>query len=211
VPYHITHRGNRRQSVFLERGDRLTYKKWLNEYSASCGLAIWAYCLMPNHVHLLVVPETAHSLALTIGRTHGRFAQRQNRRYRWSGHLWANRYYSAPLDEEHAWAAVRYIELNPVRAGLVERAESYEWSSARSHALGRIDDLLSPNGPFPGHVRSWSEWLASAVNQEKLDLLRECTRTGRPAGSPSFVAQLENRLERVLRASRVGRPGKQRN
>ncbi len=208
LAYHVTHRGNRRQNVFLEPGDRQVYKSWLRTYSRRYRLEIWSYCLMTNHVHLVVVPKTSHALALAMGCTQGRFAQWQNQRNQWSGHLWANRYYSTPLDEQHLWAAVRYVELNPVRAGLVERAELYEWSSARCHATAEDDPLLSPERPFPGDVRDWSSWLAADPDPEMVDAVRRNTSTGRPTGSDAFVARLESELDRTLTARRVGRPKK---
>jgi hypothetical protein len=142
--------------------------------------------------------------SLTIGRTHGRYAQLQNRGHDWSGHFWANRFYSTPLDNRHLLAAVKYIELNPVRAGFVERVEEYEWSSARSHALGVEDTLLSSFRPFPSMVGDWSRFLASGLEQETLQKLRENTSTGRPTGSEAFIAVLEARLGRTLACQRRG-------
>ncbi len=210
LAYHVTHRGNRGQDVFFEPRDRTVYKRWLGEYAARYGLEIWAYCLMTNHVHLLVVARTESSLAKTIGRTHGRYASRQNRRHGWTGHLWANRYYSTPLDEAHAWAAVRYVERNPVRAGMVERAEDYPWSSARCHAMGEPDPLLSPQRPFPGGIEDWSSWLAVRVHRKLADAIRKNTLAGRPTGSREFVEALEARLDRTLSTRPRGRKRKGR-
>jgi len=205
LPYHVTHRGNRRQNVFFRPQDRRIYKQWLGEYAERYHLEVWSYCLMDNHVHLLVMARRSDSLAMAIGRTHGRFAQWQNKRNDWSGHLWANRFYSTPLDEEHLWTAVRYVERNPVRAGVVEVAEHYEWSSARCHARNHSDGLLAPSRPFPGTVQHWSDWLAGEPPKEQVEALRKNTSTGRPTGSDGFVAQLEAQLARTLRAQRRGR------
>ena len=205
LPYHVTPRGNRRQDLFFRPQDRRIYKRWLGEYAERYGLEVWSYCLMTNHVHLLVVSKQGDSLAGAIGRTHGRYAQWQNRRYGWSGHLWANRFYSTPLDEEHLWTAVKYVELNPVRSGLVERAEEYEWSSARCHARDYSDDLLAPNRPFPGSVEDWSTWLAGELPEEEVETLRKNTSTGRPTGSDSFIADLEAQLVRTLHLQKRGR------
>ena len=142
-PYHVTHRDNRRGDVFFADEDRDVYRRWLQEYATECDLRIWAYCMMSNHVHLLVVPGRKDSLATAIGRTHMRHARWVNRRQGWTGHLWANRFYSTVPDEPHLWAAVKYLERNPVRAGIVDHAHGYEWSSAPAHALGRKDSLLS--------------------------------------------------------------------
>ena len=205
LPHHVTHRGNRRQDVFFGRSDRRLYLSWLRENSERYGLEVWSYCLMTNHVHLIAVPRAEDSLARAIGRTHGRYAQRQNRRNDWSGHLWANRFYSTPLDEGHLWTAVRYVELNPVRAGLAVHPTDYEWSSAACHAGLRRDDFLAPSRPFPGHVEEWAEWLCQPLRDEQFDALRKNTMTGRPTGSEEFVAMLEARLERSLRAQKTGR------
>ncbi len=161
-PHHVTQRGNYQQNIFKDEEDYRRYKSWLEEYSRKEGLRIWAYCLMTNHVHLLVVPRRKKAMDLAIGRTHMRHARRVNREQGWSGHLWANRFYSTILDETHLWAAVRYIERNPVRAGLVKRAERYGWSSARCHAKGVADTLLSARRPFreAQGIADWSAWLA---------------------------------------------------
>lgn len=108
-PHHITHRGNRGQEIFLTAGDRRQYCEWLGDYSHEHGLHIWAYCLMTNHVHLIAVPRDEQSLQRAIGYTHRRLARFINHRNRWTGHLWANRFYSAPMDPAHLWAAVRYV------------------------------------------------------------------------------------------------------
>lgn len=205
LPYHVTHRGNRRQDVFLHDQDRRRYLRWLGENARRHGLEIWSYCLMTNHVHLLVVAGQVDSLALAIGRTHGRYALWQNRCYGRSGHVWENRFYSAPLDEEHLWTAVRYVECNPVRSGLVRAAEEYEWSSARCHALARRDELLAPSRPFPGPIERWAEWLAADPCDAQIEALRRSTSTGRPCGSESFVARLEGQLDRGLRRGKRGR------
>lgn len=207
LPYHVTHRGNRRQDIFFRSHDYRMYKQWLRENAERYGLEVWSYCLMTNHVHLLVVARHSDSLATAIGRTHGRFAQWQNTRNGWSGHLWANRFYSTPLDEHHLWAAAKYIEQNPVRAEMVECAYHYEWSSARSHARNHPDELLAPSRPFPGWVANWSEWLDHDLPRVQVEALRRNTSTGRPTGSDDFVARLESQLGRTLRARRRGRKG----
>ena len=208
LPYHVTQRGNRRHRTFFENSDRRVYLGWLANYSRKYDLEIWAYCLMSNHVHLLVMGHQGESLARTVGRTHGRYAQWQNRKHQWSGHFWSGRFYSTPLDERHLWAAVKYIELNPVRSGLVEVAEKYPWSSARAHAAGIIDPILSPDSPFPGPVGDWSEWLKTGLDAQALDRIRRNTSTGRPTGSDSFTLQIESHLGRNLHRQKTGRKPK---
>lgn len=204
-PHHVVHRGNRRQPIFFTQQDRDTYLDWLNTYSLRAGLEVWAYCLMTNHVHLLVVGERTDSMAFAIGRTHMRYARHINRRHGWTGHLWANRYHSTVLDETHLWRAVRYVELNPVRAGMVQRAEEYPWSSARTHCSGGDDPILAVDRPFPGPQKDWGSWLAQGLSQNDEDRLRKSTTTGRPCGSDDFILDLEERLGRRLRPQRRGR------
>lgn len=191
VPHHLVQRGNHRSAVFELTSDRKVYQALLRRCAARHGCAIWAYCLMTNHVHLLAVPANEKALARTILAAHMSYAQWFNRRQGTTGHLWSGRYYSAPLDPHHLVAAVRYVELNPVRAGLVERPEDYPWSSARSHGLGYKDPLLAPSRPFPGAIPNWLEWLSQARDPDLEERLRAHTRTGRPCGSTSFVRSLE--------------------
>ena len=206
-PYHVTHRGNRGDPVFFNRNERRRYLQMLYEDGRRWGLRVWGYALMTNHVHLVVVPESQDSLARTIGNVHRRHACCVNLRAGWTGHLWANRFFSTPLDDEHLWAAARYVELNPVRARIVSRAEDYPWSSARAHVYGSGDPLLDVNRPFPGNIPDWGTWLHEGVRDSRTRAIRENTRTGRPTGSDAFVSELERRLGRELRP---GKPGRKR-
>ncbi len=180
-PFHVTHRGNRREPVFFDTDSRLRYVGLLRAYGERFGLRIWAYCLMPNHVHLIVFAERLDSMARAIGIAHRRYSRWVNERREWTGHLWENRFYSTPLDDLHLWVAVRYVELNPVRSGLADRPELYPWSSARAHALGAPDPLLAGGRPFPGLVHDWSAWLLRGMGDPVLDRIRANTSTGRPS------------------------------
>lgn len=211
VPVHLTHRGNRRGPLFFEEVDRDVYRGLLAEAADRAGLELWAYCLMTNHVHLLAMPRRRESLARAIGLAHRRFAQWQNTRRRWSGHLWTNRFFSTPLDEPHLWAAVRHVERNPVRAGLVARAEEWPWSSARAHVVGSADRLLAIDRPFPGEVGDWSDWLTAGEDAQQTERLRRMTRTGRPCGDAAFGARLSAVLGRSLAPRRAGRKPKVRD
>jgi putative transposase len=199
-PYHVTHRGNRGGAVFVQESDYLVYLDMLSSNSVREGLKVWAYCLMPNHVHLIVVGENVNSMARALGNTHRRHAQRLNGHQGWTGHLWANRFYSTPMDERHLWVAVRYVELNPVRAGLVENPTDFRWSSARAHSANAKDGLLAPERPFPGSVEDWTAWLLEGVDNSQLDAIRLNTSTGRPSGSADFARDLEGRIGRSVRA-----------
>jgi putative transposase len=184
--------------VFVDDADRRFYLGLLRHYSERFGLRIWAYCLMGNHVHLVVVALDPDSMAHAIGAAHRRYARRINARGGWTGHLWGNRFYSTAMDEKHLWSAVRYVETNPVRAGIVHRAEEHPWSSARAHALGQEDPLLASDRPFPGTVEDWSGWLSAGVDEEAAETLRRNTSTGRPSGSVSFRRDIERLLGRKL-------------
>lgn len=209
VPYHVTHRGNHRSDVFFTPEDRNIYLALLEKHAKRFEMEIWAYCLMTNHIHLLVVGRREESLARAIGFTHMRYSQGVNKRMGWTGHLWANRFYSTALDGEHLWEAVRYVERNPVRANLVARAEVYPWSSGACHAGLRPDALLSPSRPFRGAVEDWAAWLSRPGDERIADSIRRNTCTGRPSGSDAFIDDLESRLARVLRPLKRGRKPKQ--
>lgn len=208
IPHHVTQRGNRGADVFETDEDRRTYLSFLRKYSAKHGLSIWVYCLMTNHVHLLAAPEHEHSLGRALRDAHTVYAMRFNERSKLSGHVWQGRFYSCPLDERHLWAAVRYVERNPVRARLVERAEDYPWSSAAAHCGLRNDVLLAKQFPPEGIVEDWQEWLRNEEDSATVKTIRRHTGTGRPCGSPSFVAKLEASLGRVLRPQKRGRKRK---
>ena len=143
VPHHVTQRGNRRQPTFFGDADYEMYRALLATSCGRHGVTVWAYCLMPNHVHLILVPAAAPGLRLALGETHQRYTGVVNRRQGWVGHLWQGRFASCALDGSHLVAAVRYVELNPVRAWLAERAEDWPWSSARAHLAGRDDGLVA--------------------------------------------------------------------
>jgi len=203
LPHHVTQRGNRRLPTFFSDEDYATYVELM---AASCdllGVTVWAYCLMPNHVHLIVVPESEDGLRRAIGDAHRRYSRSVNFREGWRGHLWQGRFASYPLDETHALVATRYVELNPVRAGLVERPELWRWSSAAAH-VGHTDDGLCDAAAMADYVDNWIAFLDRWPNEDEVKLLRLHERTGRPLGSERFTIRLEHRLSRVLRPRKRG-------
>ena len=143
IPHHVTQRGNRREAVFFKEADRRIYLEWLGRYAVRHEVQILAWCLMTNHVHLVVVPAEPDGLQSVFKPLHMRYAQHVNREKNWSGHLWQGRFFSSPLDEAYLWSCVRYVERNPVRAGMIERAEEYRWSSARGHCGLAEDGLVT--------------------------------------------------------------------
>ncbi len=178
MAHHVTQRGNRRADVFFADGDRKRYLFLLGHYAARHSMTIWAYCLMSNHVHCIAVPAGADSLACALRDTHQNYAAWLNQRLAESGHLWQGRYYSCALDDAHLWAAVRYVERNPVRLGLVDRAEDWPWSSAACHCGMRRDGLLSPIA-MPWPVADWTEYLRDE-DEAAVAAIREHTASGQP-------------------------------
>jgi len=206
VPHHITQRGNNRQDVFLLAEDRRFYLETLRARCRDHDVALLGYCLMTNHVHLVAVPSHANSLALALGRCHGSYARRFNRRYRRSGHLWQNRFYSCVLGGSHVAAALAYVDLNPVRAGLVRRPEEWEWSSARAHAgVVRSDESLDADKWNElGLGEDWPSVLTAHGGEAQAAELREATYGGRPLGDEEFIAALEAKADRLLRRQTPG-------
>jgi putative transposase len=203
VPHHITQRGNRRQQTFFCDEDYEAYVELVAEWCDKLGVEVWAYCLMPNHVHLVAVPENEDGLRRAIGEAHRRYTRMVNFRERWRGHLWQDRFASFPMDEAHTYECGRYVELNPVRAGLAEGAEGWKWSSARAHLSGKDDELVKVR-PLLEMVGEWGEYLSSGMDGEAAEALRRHERTGRPLGDDRFVEGLEKRLGRSLRRQRPG-------
>ena len=202
IPHHVTQRGNRRQQTFFCDDDYLEYIALLSEWCGKYSVQIWAWCLMPNHVHLIAVPSTPESLARAIGEAHRRYTRRINFRENWRGHLWQERFASFPLDENYLLATARYVEMNPVAAGLVTHPGEYPWSSARAH-LAEEDDQLVKVSPLLAIVGNWRDFL-SLSDKDELTLLKRHERTGRPLGSGNFVDRLEGELSRSLRPQKPG-------
>ena len=213
VPHHVTQRGNRREQVFFVNSDHFAYLNCMRQYAERYELDILAYCLMPNHVHMVVVPSTENALHKAMKPLHMRYAQHFNRVRGLNGRVWQGRYFSAPLDEAYLWNAIRYVELNPVRARLTYRAENYPWSSAAGHCGLRVDSLLTSKPHWRRQVEGiadWSGWLAMGDETESLTVLRRNTGKGLPCGSPGFIEALERATGRLILQRPQGRPRKAR-
>jgi putative transposase len=203
LPHHVTQRGNRRQQTFFGPEDYLLYMALMSESCRRHRVDIWAYCLMPNHSHLIAVPSTPDSLRRAIGEAHRRYTLEINARREWRGYLWQGRFSSFAMDDRYTLAAARYIELNPVRANLVSHPEDYAWSSARPHLLGR-DDALVTVAPLLTRVREWQAFLAMDVKAEEANQFRRHAKTGRPLGTDAFIGHVEGLLGRILRPRKPG-------
>ncbi|HEX2464635.1 MAG TPA: transposase [Thermoanaerobaculia bacterium] len=206
LPHHVIQRGARRMQVFFCHGDYRAYVRILARQASKHGLDVWAYCLMPNHVHLIAVPSTEHALARALGEAHRRYALRVNKRKGWTGHLWQERFSSFAMDGPRLPSAIRYILLNPVRAGLATTATDWPYSSARAQIAGAPDELVGI-GPTANLVSDWRSFLSRDVKPEELEQLRWQGRSGRgrPLGSVAFIDELERITGRCLRRPTRGR------
>ncbi|OGQ04260.1 MAG: transposase [Deltaproteobacteria bacterium RIFCSPLOWO2_01_FULL_45_74] len=203
-PHHVIQRGNRRQNVFFNDDDKEEYLRLIAKHTKIENLEIWAYCLMDNHVHLIVVPNGQESLARGVGETHRRYTRYVNFREGWRGYLWQGRFQSYPMDERHLFMAIRYIERNPVRAGIVRRAEDYRWSSAKAHVYSLEDPLLTHRANLLQMVGDWASYLSNGDSDEEKGLFRKSARTGRPLGNDEFIEKLERITGRTLRKQKSG-------
>jgi len=208
-PHHITQRGNNRVEVFSDDKDREHYIKTLKNYCQKWHVEIWAYCLMNNHVHLLAVPAGEDSLARCIGRTNLMYTQYANRKYKRSGRLWQNRFFSTIVeDEPYVWAVARYIERNPVKAKQVQKPEDYPWSSCRANISGKGDELVSGHTFISENGRKAYRKFLQQTDVKTEQRIIQATSTGRPLGSKSFIKKLERKLSRRLLPGKAGRPKK---
>lgn len=212
VLHHVSQRGNNRQGVFLTDRDREFYLGLLRRRSRQHGLEVLGYCLMTNHIHLLVRPQSPESLAQVLGRAHFVYAQRFNTEHSRSGHLWQARFYSCPAEEVALLAIMRYVEQNPVRAGIVTHAWEYPWSSAAVHVGRRKDSGLIDTESWAAQTTAaeWRTLLQETEDLNRVAEIRHRTMTGRPLGNQEFVTEVEARLDRQLTCRPPGRPRKAR-
>jgi len=202
----VTQRSNRRQRTFFCDADYLAYPHLAAEAFTACGVEVWAYCLMPNHVHLIAAPTRAEALAEAVGATHVRYTRQVNLRERWTGFLWQGRFASFAMDDDYLLACARYVGLNPVRAGLTARAIDWPWSSVRAHLEGRDDPLLTPAPLAERLGERMANFFDVDLEEEGRRKLRRASSTGRPLGAAAWVKALEASTGRALMAPPMGRP-----
>jgi REP-associated tyrosine transposase len=198
LPHHVTQRGNRREPVFFEADDYRLYRRLVAAAARRAGTAVWAYCLMPNHVHLIATPAGADGLRATFAEAHRRYTGAINTRFRWTGHLFQGRFGAVVMDEPHLLAAARYIALNPVVAGLVSRAEDWPWSSTRAQLAGEAV------APLRALIPDFAALLAMPADAATTTRIERAPTIGRPLGSPEWTAMLERRLGRPLAPRKPG-------
>jgi putative transposase len=214
VPHHVAQRGNRRQEVFFSDEDYAAYRDLVAEACRREGVRCIAWCLMPNHVHLILIPRSADGLRAALADAHRRYSRRINFAKGWTGYLWQGRFASYPMDEAHLATAIRYVELNPVKAKLVAHAEDWLWSSARAHVAGKADGLTDL-AAIAGMHRNWRAMLrrgleAGDLAPEAVAAIEAHQRTGRPWGDAAFVERLEEQTGRALARRKPGRKPKEK-
>lgn len=198
-PHHVTQRGNSRAQVFFDDQDRQTYLQLLQYYTRGYRIEVQAFCLMPNHVHLLVIPREQNDFGRGIGLTNQCYTAYINRKYLRSGRVWQNRFYSCIVDtDEYLWGVARYIENNPLKAGLVASAEEYPWSSARYHICGEANELLAGSELFSVADRESYRLFLSEHDEQISDMIRKATQSGRPLCNATTLLHLEQLLGRLF-------------
>lgn len=214
VAHHVTQRGNRRQEVFFSDQDYAAYRELIAKAFALHSVRCLAWCLMPNHVHLILVPTGPDALRAALADAHRRYSRRVNFAKGWTGYLWQGRFASYPMDDAHLMTAIRYVELNPVKAKLVRRAEDWRWSSAKAHVLNKADGLTDLDAMAGIHT-NWRAMLRDGLEAGHSTKATEAEieahqRTGRPWGGASFVERLEAATGRRLKQQKPGPKPKQR-
>ena len=208
VPHHVTQRGNGRQQTFFSDADYRLYRDLLAEHAAAAGVAVWSWVLMPNHVHLILVPPEPDALSAMLSLVHRRYAGHVHARLQRTGHFWQGRFGCVAMDEAHLGAALRYVALNPVRARLVKRAVDWPWSSVPAQ-LGLVaDDGLTTTAPVRARYPDFAELIAAGEDAAAFQRLRRSESIGRPLGAEAFIARLEAESGRTLRPGKPGPKGK---
>ncbi|WP_315832351.1 transposase [Bradyrhizobium prioriisuperbiae] len=203
IPHHVTQRGNGRARTFFEDADYALYRDLLAEHCGQAGVEVWAWCLMPNHVHLILVPSDTDGLRRALAALHRRYAGIIHARRKRTGHFWQGRFGAVAMDEAHLAAALRYVSLNPVRARLVARAQDWRWASTRAHLSGK-DDGITERKPVRDRFPCFADLLAAETDVEAFDRLRAAESIGRPLGDDRFLSRIERATKRQLKPRKRG-------
>jgi putative transposase len=202
-PHHVTQRGNGRARTFFEDRDYALYRDLLAENCRAADVDVWTWCLMPNHVHLILVPSDPDGLRRALARVHRAYAGIIQARRKRSGHFWQGRFGAVAMDEQHLAAALRYVALNPVRARLVERAQDWRWSSTRAHLRGKADGITALK-PIRDRFPDLADLLATETEADIVGRLRAAETIGRPLGDDRFLTRLERLTGRTLKPGKRG-------
>lgn len=206
-PHHVTQRGNGRAQTFFDDDDYARYRDLLGAHCRAAGVEVWAWVLMPNHVHLILVPTDPDGLRRALAPVHRRYAGHVHGRLKRTGHFWQGRFGCVAMDEEHLGAAVRYVALNPVRARLVDDPRQWRWSSAHAHLSG-TEDGVTTIAPVLERYPDFAAWIAAGEDPDLSRRLRRAETVGRPVGAAAFLDQLELQTGRRLQPNKPGRKAK---
>jgi len=203
LPHHVTQRGNGRAQTFFGDADYALYRDLLAASCRAAEVAIWAWVLMPNHVHLILVPRDADGLRRALAPVHRRYAGHVHAREGRTGHFWQGRFGAVAMDEDHLGAALRYVALNPVRARLVDDARDWRWSSVHAHLAAR-DDGITAVAPVLDRYPDFAAFIDGDADEASFEHLRRAESIGRPLGSDGFLARLEAATRRTLKPGKRG-------
>ena len=204
IPHHVTQRGNGRAQTFFRDDDYRLYGDLLATHAAAAGVEIWSWVLMPNHVHLILVPSDADGIRRALAQVHRRYAGHIHARLKRTGHFWQGRFGCVAMDEAHLGAALRYVALNPVRASLVDRAQDWPWSSVHVHCGLSLDDGLTAKEPVLSRFPDFAALIAAGEDQAMSERLRKAESIGRPVGDEGFLERLSDTAGRPLKPSKRG-------
>lgn len=202
-PHYVTQRGNHREAVFFGDDDYRAYLDLISRAAQASGTEVWAYCLMPNHVHFIMTPSHVDGLRATFAEAHRRYSARIHARLKLTGHLWQGRFNSTAMDERHLMAAARYVAMNPVVAGMTARAGDWPWSSAGAHLAG-ADDGVVLTGPLLARAPDFAAMLAGAEDEAAIAALLASRTIGRPVGAADWIKALEDETGRSLAPGKRG-------
>ena len=205
-PHHVTQRGNGRGQTFFDEADYQLYLELLGAHCRAAGVEVWAWELMPNHVHLVLVPSDPDGLRRALAPVHRRYAGHVHARLKRTGHFWQGRFGCVAMDEDHLGAALRYVALNPVRARLVAEARQWRWSSVHAHLDG-ADDGVTMTAPVLKRYPDFASWIDAGEDPDMSRRLKRAETIGRPIGAAAFLEALEHGCGRKLAPGKRGRRG----
>ena len=200
APHHVTQRGNGRARTFFCDDDYSFYRSLLSEHCRQSAVTVLGWCLMPNHVHLILGPSDEDGLRRALSRVHRRYAGYVHARERRTGHFWQGRFGCVAMDEPHLVAAMAYVALNPVRARIVERADAWPWSSVHAYFNPSEGDGVTDHDAVAPYVIGAVELIEAGEEDARFKAIRKAESVGRPVGSDDFIDRIEQRFGPCLSA-----------
>ncbi|MEO3430501.1 transposase [Pelagibius sp. CAU 1746] len=204
LPHHVTQRGNGRAQTFFSDDDYRLYLDLLRKHCTEAEVSIWAWVLMPNHVHLILTPQDADGIRRALSKVHRAYAGHVHARLQKTGHFWQGRFGCVPMDEAHLEAALRYVALNPVRARLAKRAVDWQWSSVHDQLSRKRSGTLTDTAPVRERYPNFAALIEAGEDEDLSMALRRAESIGRPLGNAAFVETLERQTGRTLQPAKRG-------